>query len=118
MSTASKVVSVAVFAMVGLSLATAISHTQFQQKAVAVIAPQPAVELGLISKSDIEGPFGVERIWVAKLDNGQFEYRAAWPIVGVTPFGIGNGVTNIDIVSYCKKLGDNCIAAPFDKVSG
>lgn len=83
------------------------SHVVFQKRIVAVMQYSAAQDLGLIPRHGAEpSPFEPRRVWIAKANDGQFEYRSAWPLIGSVPFDFfGSGTTGIDLLAACNRLG-------------
>lgn len=85
-----------------------VSHVNFQREAIGVMSVSAAQSIGLLPKQEGSNPFGPKRIWFAKHKDGEFEYRAVWPVIGSVPFDIfGSGITTRDLVIECKQLGQH-----------
>lgn len=106
MSTGTKVFVVAGMVLIGWVMA---SGWSFMGRIEGVLTPSAAAELGLLPE-DAEGAFGPTRVWFARRDDGRFDYVSAWPLIGAYHAGVrwralGNGVTPLDLVDECIRIG-------------
>lgn len=83
------------------------SHLSFSTRVSGVLTATAAHELGLLDESDAVDAVGPTRVWFAKAENEQFEFRSAWPIIGSVPFDFfGSGKTSKDLFAECDRLGE------------
>lgn len=81
------------------------SHISFQKRIVGVMQTNAAQELGLFPKEELSA-FSPRRVWFATREDGRYEFRSAWPLVGSVPFDMfGSGTTDQDLLSACDRVG-------------
>lgn len=82
------------------------NHFTFQRHIVGYMSPSFANELGL-TNIDINDPFHATRVYFTGISEGESQYKAAQPFIGVPPvtFGVDSGETEKDLISLCKDAG-------------
>jgi hypothetical protein len=86
-----------------------VANLKFKNQVVAVMTINAAKQIGLYQKDEAQSPFGPRRVWIAKGSDGSFEYKYAWPVIGLAPLSMfgGGEVIGQDIIAECKRLSDN-----------